>query len=82
MATRRRAIRVTSDAYVRLEREAVRRAVSPDALADELVAAEPAPASSDLESTLVDLTEIRSRVRGPVDAVAAVCESRQARAVR
>lgn len=77
MATRDRVIHVTPDAYDRLEREAGRRGVQPDALADELLAAELAPASSDLESILADLSEIRGRVRGPVDAVAVVREGRE-----
>ena len=80
MATRDRVIHVTPDAYDRLEREAGRRGVQPDALADELLAAELAPAQSDLDSILADLAdlaEIRSRVRGPVDAVAVVREGRE-----
>jgi hypothetical protein len=51
--------------------------MEPDELADELLAAELAPASSDLESTLADLADVRSRVRGAVDAVAVVRESRE-----
>ena len=77
MATRDRVIHVTPDAYDRLEREAGRRGVQPDTLADELLAAELAPASSDLESILADLADVRSRVRGPVDAVAVVREGRR-----
>jgi hypothetical protein len=77
MATRDRIIHVTPDAYDRLEREAGRRGVQPDKLADELLAAELAPASSDLEAILVDLADIRGRVRGPVDAVAVVREGRK-----
>ena len=77
MATRDRVIHVTPDAYDRLEREAGRRGVQPDALADELLAAELAPAHSDLDSILADLAEIRGRVRGPVDAVAVVREGRE-----
>ncbi len=77
MATRDRIIHVTPDAYDRLEREAGRRGVQPDKLADELLAAELAPASSDLEAILVDLANIRGRVRGPVDAVAVVREGRE-----
>jgi hypothetical protein len=73
MATRDRVIHVTPDAYDRLEREAGRRGVQPD----ELLAAELAPASSDLEGILADLADVRSRVRGPVDAVAVVREGRQ-----
>jgi len=77
MATRDRVIHVTPDAYDRLEREAGRRGVPPDALAEELLAAELAPVKSDLESVLAGLAEIRSRVRGPVDAVAVVAEGRE-----
>jgi hypothetical protein len=77
MATRDRIIHVTPDTYDRLEREAGRRGVQPDKLADELLAAELAPASSDLEAILVDLADIRGRVRGPVDAVAVVREGRE-----
>jgi hypothetical protein len=77
MATRDRIIHVTPDAYDRLEREAGRRGVQPDELADELLAAELAPACSDLESILSDLADVRSRVHGPVDAVAVVREGRE-----
>lgn len=77
MATRDRVIHVTPDAYDRLEREAGRRGVPPDALADELLAAELAPVPSDLDGILADLAEIRGRVRGPVDAVAVVREGRE-----
>jgi hypothetical protein len=77
MATRDRIIHVTPDAYDRLEREAGRRGVPPDALADELLAAELAPAKSDLESVLAGLAEIRGRVRGPIDAVAVVRQGRE-----
>lgn len=78
MATRDRVIHVSPDAYDRLEREAGRRGVQPDALADELLAAELAPASSDLESILAELAEIRGRMRGGGDdAVAIVREGRE-----
>lgn len=77
MATRDRVIHVTPDAYDRLQREAGRRGVQPDELADELLAAELAPASSDLDSILADLADVRSRVRAPVDAVAVVREGRE-----
>lgn len=77
MATRDRVIHVTPDAYDRLEREACRRGVQPDELADELLAAELAPASSDLESILSDLADVRRRVRGPIDAVVVVREGRE-----
>jgi hypothetical protein len=77
MATRDRVIHVTPDAYDRLEQEAGRRGVPPDALAEELLAAELAPAKPDLDGVLAGLAEIRGRVRGPVDAVAVVREGRE-----
>lgn len=49
----------------------------PDALADQLLAAELAPVKGDLEAILGDLAEIRGRVRGSVDAVAVVREGRE-----
>jgi hypothetical protein len=72
-----RIIHITSDTYGRLDRAAWWRGVSPDALADELITAELPPAQSDLEGILVDLAEIRGRVRAPVDAVAVVRESHE-----
>jgi hypothetical protein len=77
MATRDRVIHVTPDAYDRLAREAGRRGVPPDALADQLLAAELAPVKHDLTVILGDLAEIRGRVRGSVDAVAVVREGRE-----
>lgn len=77
MATRDRVIHVTPDAYDRLEREAGRRGVQPDELADELLAAELAPVSCNLDTILADLAEIRSRARSPVDAVTLVREGRE-----
>jgi hypothetical protein len=77
MATRDRVIHVTPDAYDRLQREAGRRGVAPDQLADELLAGELAPTPSDLNEILADLAEIRSRVHGHVDAVALVREGRE-----
>ena len=77
MATRDRVIHVTPDAYDRLKQEAGRRGVPPDALAEELLAAELAPTKPDLDGVLADLAEIRGRVRGPVDAVAVVREGRE-----
>ena len=64
MATRDRVIHITPDAYDRLAHEAGRRGVQPDALANQLLAAELAPVKPDLEAILGDLGEIRSRVRG------------------
>ena len=78
MATRDRVIHLTPDAYDRLEREAGHRGVQPDALADELLAAELAPVNSDLDGILADLAKIRGRMRGgPDDAVAIVREGRE-----
>lgn len=77
MATRDRVIHVTPDAYDRLRREAGRRGVGPDELADELLDAELAPSPSDLNEILADLAQIRSRVHRPVDAVALVREGRE-----
>ena len=77
MAARDRVIHVTPNAYDRLAHEAGRRGVPPDALADQLLAAELSPLKADLEAILGDLAEIRSRVRGSVDAVAVVREGRE-----
>jgi hypothetical protein len=59
MATRDRVIHVPPDAYDRLEREAGRRGVQPDALATELLVAELGPASSDLDGMEVERLEER-----------------------
>ncbi|HEU4703608.1 MAG TPA: hypothetical protein VFS37_14090 [Conexibacter sp.] len=57
--------------------EAERRGVAADALADELVKADLAPVEFDLEQTLADLAEVRSRLRtGGMDAVEVVCAGR------
>lgn len=77
MATRDRIIHLPADFYERLEREAARRGVEPDALAAELLAAELAPAGFDWDKALSELAEIRGRVRGDVDAVALVREGRE-----
>jgi hypothetical protein len=78
MATRDRIIHVTPDAYDRLEREAGRRGVQPDELADELLAVELASADFDWNAALAELAEIRGRMRGgPDDAVALVREGRE-----
>ncbi|HEY8502298.1 MAG TPA: hypothetical protein VIL21_06405 [Solirubrobacterales bacterium] len=76
MATRDRIIHLTPDSYERLEREAGRRGVEPDALAAELLAAELGPTEFDWDGTLSELAAIRSRVHGNVDAVALVREGR------
>jgi uncharacterized protein (DUF433 family) len=65
-------------AYPDLEVENIREALRFAAeRSDELLAAASAPASSDLKSILADLADVRSRVRGPVDAVTVVREVRQ-----
>jgi hypothetical protein len=78
MATRDRIIHVTPDAYERLEREAGRRGVQPDDLAEQLLTADlPAP-KGNLREALATLAEIRARMSGgPVDAVALVREGRE-----
>ena len=78
MATRDRIIHITPDAYDRLEQEAGRRGVQPDELADELLAVELASADFDWDAALMELAEIRGRMRGgPDDAVALVREGRE-----
>jgi hypothetical protein len=77
MATRDRIIHLTSDSYERLEREAGRRGVALDTLADELLAAELAPTAFDWDRWLTELAEIRGRMRGSDDAVALVREGRE-----
>jgi hypothetical protein len=78
MATRDRVIHITPDAYDRLEREAGRRGMGPDQLADELLATELASTDFDWDAALTDLAEIRGRMRGgPDDAVALVREGRE-----
>lgn len=57
-------------------------ATRPDLEVDDIreairFASEQALGGFDLESVLVDLVDVRSRVRGPVDAVALVREGRQ-----
>lgn len=65
-------------AYPDLEVEDIREALRFGAeLADGLLAAELANAGSGLESILANLADVRSRARGPVDAVAVVREGRQ-----
>lgn len=77
VATRDHIIHLSADFYERLEREAGRRGVEPDALAAELLAAELAPAEFDWDKALSGLAEIRGRVRGEVDPVALVREGRE-----
>jgi hypothetical protein len=78
MATRDRIIHITPAAYDRLEREAGRRGVQLDELADELLGVELAFADFDWDAALAELAEIRGRMRGgPDDAVALVREGRE-----
>ncbi len=78
MATRDRVIHITPDAYDRLEREAGRRGVQPDQLADELLAIELASADFNWDAALAELAEVRGRMRGSRDdAVALVREGRE-----
>jgi len=78
MATRDRVIHITPDAYDRLEREAGRRGVQPDQLANELLATEFASSDFDWDAALAELAEVRGRMRGgPDDAVALVREGRE-----
>lgn len=78
MATRDRVIHITPDAYDRLEREAGRRGVQPDQLANELLATEFASADFDWDAALGELAELRGRMRGGADdALALVREGRE-----
>jgi len=77
MATRDHAIHVTHDAYGRLEREAGRRGVRPDALAEKLFEGL-APTEFDWQSAMAELAAIRGRMHGGGDdAVAIVREGRE-----
>lgn len=76
MATRFRAIHLQPDAYELLAREAARRGVEPDQLADELVRNDlSADATDGLDAALDALAEFRAGLP-PVDAVALVREGR------
>jgi hypothetical protein len=77
MATRDHVIHVTDNAYGRLEREAGRRGVRPDALAEKLFEGL-APTEFDWQSAMAELAAIRGRMRGGGDdAVAIVREGRE-----
>jgi hypothetical protein len=60
MATRERIIRLPQASYDLLLQEANRRGVEPDALADELVRTDLEASTSDLQSALVGLAELRA----------------------
>lgn len=64
-----RAIHLPQASYELLRREASRRGVQPDALADELVRADLGQRHGDLESALAGLAELRERLP-PIDGVA------------
>lgn len=77
MATRDRVIHVPPDAYGRLEREAGRRGVQPDALAKKMFE-DLALTEFDWQSAMAELAAIRGRMRGGGDdAVAIVREGRE-----
>lgn len=76
MATRARTIRVTPTSYDLLEREARRRGMDPDGLADELLRSRLAAAPpGDLEAVLAGLAEFRSGL----PEIAGVALAREAR---
>jgi hypothetical protein len=76
MATRPRAIHLQPDAYELLAREAARRGVDPDQLADELVRSDlTGTPQSDLDAALDALAEFRAGLP-PVDAVTLVRDGR------
>jgi len=76
MATRGRTIHLQPDAYELLAREAARRGVAPDDLADELVRSDlNGLAQSDLGETLDALAAFRAQLP-EADAVDLVAESR------
>ncbi len=72
MATRPRPIHLQPDAYELLAREAARRGVEPDQLADELVRSDLTDVpQTDLGAALDALAEFRAELP-PIDAVALV----------
>lgn len=76
MATRSRSVRLHPDAFDLLAREAERRGVAPETLADELLRAElGAQASGDLENALAGLAAVRAG-QPEVDAVAVARDAR------
>jgi hypothetical protein len=76
MATRDRTVQLQQDAYDLLVREAERRGVAPEALADELVRADlGGPGRADTAAALDALAEFRAELP-PTDAVTLVREAR------
>ena len=76
MATADRTVQLQQDAYDLLVKEAARRGVEPEALADELLRADLASAGrGDLEAALDRLAELRAGL-APADAVALVRDGR------
>jgi hypothetical protein len=76
MATRSRSVRLGPDAFELLAREAERRGVAPETLADELLRAELAPQANDaLEQALAGLAAVRAG-QPEVDAVAVARDAR------
>lgn len=77
MATRPRAVRLQATSYDLLQREARRRGMDPDALADELVRARLGGGSNgDLDSALAGLAELRAGL-SDIDGVALAREARR-----
>jgi hypothetical protein len=77
MAARGHTIRLQPDAYELLAREATRRGLEPDALADELLRTDLSAApEADLEEVLAGLADVRAGLP-PIDAVALVREGRR-----
>jgi hypothetical protein len=70
-----RAIHLPQASYDLLRREANRRGVQPDALADELVRADLGQGNGDLDRALAGLAELRERLP-PIDGVALAREAR------
>ncbi len=75
MATSERTVRLPQASYDLLLREASRRGVEPDALADELVRADLGASAGDLESAITGLAELRTRLPD-IDGVALAREAR------
>lgn len=69
MTARDRVIHLTLDTYERLEREAERRGLTPDDLAEELLLGRLVPVAFDWDRCLAGLAQIRGRIRGADDEV-------------
>jgi hypothetical protein len=77
MATRPRAVRLQATSYELLQREARRRGIDPDALADELVRTKlEGVANGDLDAALAGLAELRAGLPD-IDGVALAREARR-----